>query len=111
VTGDRIAYSGRPREFAKGIARSAALLPDDRQLEDEIESTSELRSVCDSISVARAGRAGGDALVTRRAPDRESSRPLDATFQPILHRAPLGSLWPGLKVRACGREDSAEEKR
>src|SRR5207253_3122056 len=68
LNGDRIAYEMAAEQFAsKHREVVKTLLPDDRRLENEIEkSTSELRSMCDSISVLHelTPRAA-DALVAR----------------------------------------------
>ncbi|HEX9501173.1 MAG TPA: bifunctional aspartate kinase/homoserine dehydrogenase I [Thermoanaerobaculia bacterium] len=110
LSGDRIAYEWAAEEFAsKHREVVQSLLPGDRRLENEIEkATSELRSMCDSISVLHelTPRAA-DALVARgeRLVAKIFAVYIDATYVDatdiIFTERRLGSLWPDF--RKCER--------
>ena len=110
LRGDRIAYEVAAEEFGKRHREVvAALMPGNRRLENEIEkSVSELRSMCDSISVlheltpraADALVARGERLIARIFAACIDANYVDAT-DIIFTKRQLGSLWPDF--RKCER--------
>ncbi|HYS56044.1 MAG TPA: bifunctional aspartate kinase/homoserine dehydrogenase I [Thermoanaerobaculia bacterium] len=116
LAGDRIAYEFAAEQFAvRHREVVAALMPDDRRLDAEIEKvTTELRSMCDSISVlheltsraADALVARGERLIARIFAEFVGAQYVDATDLIFTERR-LGSLWPNFRrcERAAARID------
>jgi len=110
LNGDRIAYEFAAEQFASRHRDVVStLLPENRRLENEIEkATTELRSMCDSISVLheltpRAADvlvARGERLIARIFADYIGATYIDAT-EVIFTERKLGSLWPDF--RKCER--------
>ena len=114
--GDRIKYEFAAEQFAmKHREVVAALMPDDRRLDSEIERvTAELRAMCDSIAVlhelspraADALVARGERLIARIFAEFIGAKYVDAT-EIIFTERRLGSLWPNFRKceRAAARID------
>ena len=114
--GDRIKYEFAAEQFAmKHREVVAALMPDDRRLDSEIERvTAELRAMCESIAVlhelspraADALVARGERLIARIFAEFIGAKYVDAT-EIIFTERRLDSLWPNFRKceRAAARID------
>jgi aspartokinase/homoserine dehydrogenase 1 len=119
LNGDRIAYEVAAEQFASRHRDVvAALLPENLRLENEIEkATTELRSMCDSISVLheltpRAADvlvARGERLIARIFAEYIGATYIDAT-EVIFTERKLGSLWPDFRKCERARAKIAGER-